>query len=301
MIGVGWAIGAQGTLHYQVGEWRPALERLERAVEIIREHGIGMTWERDTSQLFALYALFWLGDLEALARRTLALLRDAEERGDRYLATALRIGMTNLAWLIGDQATLAEQHINDAMGQWSRLGFHLQHHLDLYARTLFDLYTGQAPRAYARVLEAWPALEGSLLLRVHVTRCEALDSRARAALAAAFATKDPLRAKARADARRLAGRLCAEKAPFATALGSLVQSGVHLLDEEPTQASACAARAEAAASAAAMALHVQLARRLRGIASGQQALVDESDAWMRQRGVVRPDRLAAVFAPGSVR
>ncbi len=298
-ISVGWAIGAQGTVHYQLGEWRLALDRLERAVEVIREHGVGMTWERDTTQLFALYALFWLGDLEALARRTPELLRDAEERGDRYLATTLRIGMTNLAWLIGDRPELAERHISDAMGQWSRLGFHLQHHLDLYARTMLDLYTGQGPRAWGRILELWPALESSLLLRVHVTRCEALDSRARAALATALASEGDLRAKARADALRLGKRLLGERAAWSSALGSLVEAGVHALDGEASEAAAAAIRAEEAATQAQMALHVQLARRLRGVVSDERALVGESDAWMRSRGVVRPERLAAVFTPAS--
>ena len=59
-------------------------------------------------------------------------------------------------------------------------------------------------------------------------------------------------------------------------------------------------RAEVDLAAADMPLHAMMARRRRGELLGDAgiAIVHEADAWCAARGIRRPDRFAAMLAPG---
>src|SRR5438045_6298984 len=102
-----------------------------------------------------------LGRLRELASRQPAALRLAIERGDLYAATNLRIGYPNLAFLVSDDPSRARREATDAMRQWSKGGFHLEHYYELLALTNADLYEGDAKWAHERVVERWPALRRS--------------------------------------------------------------------------------------------------------------------------------------------
>ena len=150
-----------------------------------------------------------------------------------------------------------------------------------------ELYAGDGAAAFRRVSEKWRAIERSGLLRVELNRILALDLRARAAIAGAFAAQGHegrrLLRLAAADARALArigtwGRglshLLRGQIAIATddpkAVGFL-KSAVALLDEHEMPLHAAAARATLAAvlgdrKALAVA-HAPIIRQVRNVGS----------------------------------
>src|SRR5207244_3023350 len=95
-----------------------------QADEMLRTRCKGALWESDTCNLFALNSIANLGDLRALATLAPARLRDAEQRGDLYGATNIRVGWPNLLWLLRHDPTGAREDVTDAMSHWSWRGFH---------------------------------------------------------------------------------------------------------------------------------------------------------------------------------
>jgi hypothetical protein len=205
-----------------------------------------------------------------------------------------------LAWLAHDEVDVAAGEVDEARRQWSQHGFHIQHHYLLLAQSMIDLYRGEAARAYERVLERWPALEASLLLRtVQHSLGAAVWMRARCALAA-FAQPG---GKLAGDPRLLAAadrdglRLEQERIPWMVALGRLVRAGVAACRREPAAAQLfedAAARLDAAD----MRLIAQAARRRLGELTGARELVEACDQAMKQQTVVNPARMTRVWVPG---
>src|SRR5439155_7871087 len=102
---IGRLLGTRGAAAYLQGRFREGLELSEQALLIFREQCTGMTWEVDTSTTFIVFCLAYLGEIAQLVRRVPAAMREAQERGDLYLATNLRLGYPNLVWLAkGDVA-----------------------------------------------------------------------------------------------------------------------------------------------------------------------------------------------------
>ena len=79
------------------------------------------------ANVFAVYALAYLGDLREVKARTALLLADAERRGDRYTAVNLRASHPIAAWLAADDVEGARRHIRESMTQWSKTRFLVQH------------------------------------------------------------------------------------------------------------------------------------------------------------------------------
>jgi hypothetical protein len=113
---------------------------------------------------------------------------------------------------------------------------------------------------------------------------------------------------ASADARALtaaeedARRIERERTPWGNALAGLVRAGIASARGDRDGALGLAAGAERDLSAADMALHAAVARRRRGeILGGAQgaALVAAADAWMSERRVRSPERIARMLAPGA--
>jgi hypothetical protein len=296
----GWVAGSRGLSHYQVGEWRQSLEALGEANAIMRDHGTGLTWELDTQHFFTLQNLFYLGRFAELAARVPLFIRDAEDRGDRFAGTMLRIGAPNAAWLVVGDLARARAERAAAMPAWSRSGFHLQHLLGLYADAQAALYAGEPEDSWRALGEAWQPLERSLLLRVQVTRVEAVHVRARLALARGRADAKARPAMARAaltDARRLAS----EGVGYGDSLAALVAAGAAALEGHDERAGFALEHAEAGFEAAHMVMFAAASRRARGRLLGGAAgaaLVGAAEAAMRAEGVADPARVSAMLAPG---
>src|SRR5262249_57288159 len=67
---LGLARGVRGLALHQAGKWAQSVDLLDEADAIFRERCAGVPWERASVRAFALWDLWFLGDLREFARRT---------------------------------------------------------------------------------------------------------------------------------------------------------------------------------------------------------------------------------------
>jgi eukaryotic-like serine/threonine-protein kinase len=213
------------------GRFAEAKSHLERADSLLRERCAGAWWELDSCKQFWLESCFYLGELTSFPEAVSTGLKEAEERGLLYAQANLRTGLPNAGWLIRDEPERAVEASANALKQWSRRGFHVQHWYQLVSDTQAELYLGHGKAAHARVEAGWPGLRRSHLRRISHTQIIATHLRARAALAAARETQD--RGPLLELARKLARRLEREKALWASALAGLIRTSADNLAGQP--------------------------------------------------------------------
>lgn len=207
---IGMVEASIGLGHLLLGRFRLAHDHLEAGLRLMRDHGVDARWEIDIAEHYYLASLFYLGELRELARWTPVLLREAEERGDVYAQHGLRAWRSNLAWLILGKPADARAHllgVANERGDTGDVQLHDYYHLGSSAA--LDLYLGDGEGALARVERAWPALEGSLLLRVQSVAVESWFLRDRDRGGAGGVEPGPGRARGRrrrARRRRARGR-----------------------------------------------------------------------------------------------
>ena len=282
------------------GRFREALPLLHEGEHLLRSKCLNTAWEIGSTLTFQLWSLWWLGDFRALSDRIPAVLREAEERGDRYLATNLGSGYPNAAWLVAGDPDAAAARAASAIGAWSRGGAHVQHFHDVVARVHIDLYRGDGAAAHRHIAAGWSALDESMSLRiqvVHVT-CEYL--RGASAIAAAQDAIDP--APLLGVATRSARKLDAERVAWAAPLAAILRAAARAREgERGTAVTSLLEEAARGAAACGMEGYAAAARRALGLARGGEdgaAMVAEAEADLAARGVKEPARLANMLAPG---
>ena len=294
---------SSATAAYLEGDAGRALQIFDRAEKILRNHCTGVVWELDTLLIYKFRLQVFLGQLESLSRQVPAALKDIMERGDLYAESGLR---SNVLWLLRLAAGHPQEGLEEirlASERWSQEGFHLNHYLHLVGRVEIALYLADSV-AWTEIETTWPALVRSQLLRIQVTRTEALHLRCRAAMAggqilgASSARGRKLFREARRTLRRLEKQTHPWSKPFARLVHAGLASNVGRKEEAVHHLAAAAARFDSLK----MALYAAASRRRRGqllgTADGAQ-LIDDSDRWMRSQGIEEPARFADVLAPGS--
>ncbi|WP_437731904.1 ATP-binding protein [Sorangium sp. So ce1335] len=283
---------------FTAGRWRAASAWYEKADDLLRDRCAGVAWELVTTQLMTSWVRYYRGQIDALARAMPAVLRAAEQRGDRY---AVAIFSAQAAWvaLAADDVAGARGAIAGALSRWTTSGFHLEHFVGLLGETYVDRYAGRAGAAMRRLTASWPALEGSMLLMMQNSRVMAHVERASTALAAAesAAEPEPLIEAALRDAAALAREKTAWSDPFVP----LIRAGAAALRGDRDAAIAQLEASAAGFDAADMPLYAAAARRQAGELLGgekglQRLLV--ADAVMARERIKSPARWAAMLAPG---
>ncbi|HZF48566.1 MAG TPA: AAA family ATPase [Polyangiaceae bacterium] len=297
---LGWAAAAAGVAGCLEGRWRSGHTYCERAESTFRDHCTGVYWEVGTMQWFSMWSQSYLGQLGELSRRVPARLREAAGRGDLYAAIGHSTGLANLVWLAADDVREARERSSEAMRQWSQRRFHVEHWWAMLGDRQIDLYVGDAEAAYKAVHAQWGALSGSLLLMVQLTKLEALQLRARAALMLAEgrpSDRESLCREAARDARSIEG----EAMPWSDPLTALLRAGIAFTRGDADRALSELEQAEAGLVAADMGLYAAAARYRRGKLLGGdegRALEDAARSWMAGQGVVNVERMVALHAPG---
>jgi hypothetical protein len=299
-VGLAGLVG--GMAAFLEGKWKEARQRLERAEAVLRERCIGVTWELATARLMWCVSLFCLGDLGELCQQLPALVKNAEERGDLYEATDLRIRISHAAFLAEDLPDKAWQEVTQAIRRWSTRPYLVQHWWSLIAQLEIALYSRQAMAAWKLVTEQWPALRRSLLLRVQYVSIESFHHRACAALALAEESGVHLSERHRLleEADHAARKIESQKMPWGNPLAHSIHAAVAASRGNDDRALALLHSAEAGFAAAHMALFTAATRRRRGeLIGGEEgrALVQAADSSMETQNIRNPERMAATLLP----
>ena len=292
---------ACGSVEYLTGRWKVASASLTRAERLMVEHCTGVTWELDSTRLFAMWSQYQLGELKAMTTRFDPLLKDAAERDDLFVSTALRGLYAHLVYLAKDDADVAAAHTREAIEQWRYGGFQMPQLWHLWSSAEIDLYRQRGTAAWQRVEQTWSSLDRSLLMRAQVMSVYMLDLRARAALAAAGETVDArTSALCLQTAIRSARKLEQLRTGWADGLASLIRAGVQYRHGHHEDTVAALRGAEESLLAADMRLLAAVAQRKRGelIGGAEGAhLRDAGEEWMLTQDIRKPAAFARIFVP----
>jgi eukaryotic-like serine/threonine-protein kinase len=294
---------AKGVGAFFQGDWIGAREHLQRAEPMLRECPTSIAWELDTTYFYHLLALFYLGEIDEVVRRLPGFLREARERDDLTAATNLRTRVGYVIHLAADRPEAAREEVQHGMQTWGRAAFQAQHSWEMYVVGEIHLYSGRGVEAWQWVTGKWPQLRRSLLLRIQAVRIESQYMLGRAALAASLDGRWSA-PECRRLIKRAAGcarRLRRERARWAVPLAALLEAGVATTRGDAARAARDLERAEHGFDGVNMALHAAVARRRRGEILGGEpgvALADAANSWMKARGIVRPDGIVDMLAPG---
>jgi len=288
----GAAATSLGPVYVVTGEWAKALERADHGVRLLTDRCRGVSFECAIGRMAALRALEELGRMSEVRVRAEEMLAGARATGDRYAEVTASLNAA-FALLANDDPSGARSLVRQALGQWTREAFHIQHLYAVRIEAYCDLYEGRPEAARARVLAAWPALEASFLLRIPVSRVDALLLRARSALA--LAVNDPaFLPSCQTDATRLGGESRADAAGHAL----IIRAAIAALQQDRVNAMQLAERAAETYRRADMALHALCAERRWIEFAGATGDVAEIDRRITACGVTNPQRWVEIYAPG---
>ena len=294
---LGTIAATTGLVEYVFGNYELARGHLERANQYFLAC-VGVAWELSVIRLFSAICLYYEGKLDELARRLPPILAEAEDRGDLFAATSIRVATQHVVLIAAGRPDEARDNVERAMARWSQTGFQMQHRYALLTQVEIDLSQGRHREAHARIEAAWPAIEGSMLLRIRQQRIDTFSARGRAAVAAATG---PHARPRLAAATQHAQRIIREAMPWAVAQGQLITAAVAARSGRRDDAIRDLRLAGAGFTASGMALHAAVARhRLGGLVGGDagRALIARADDWMDQAGVSAAPAILEMLAPG---
>ncbi len=179
-------------------------------------------------------------------------------------------------------------------------GFHVQHEGQQLAQVQIHLYDGDGAAAYRRVREVWTAYRRSAIFTVQMARVDGLHERAPRSPPPRWPVPGERRALL-ADARRCARRIARTRTPWGLPLAAMSRAAAARLEGDDGAAVTLLERATARLDAADMTLYAAVARlRIGQLVGGDAgaALVADATQWMASQGIVRPERVAALLAPG---
>ena len=294
---IGLAVWARGVKAYLSGDWQKAADLCERASEVLRDRCTGVTWELTIANRYRLSSLMHMGQIAEVSRRVPALLSAALEQGNLFGAMDLRTRL-NLIWLAADDPDKARAEVIEALKSWPHEGFHLQHYVSLHAMAQIELYTGDVAVAWKHVEGQWPDMENSLLLRIPAVRVEALQLRARAALASSGGGRDAAKLRL---AEKMAKTIEKVEMSWSEPFAILIRATIAQQRGETASALALLSEAIQSFEKAQMHLHAAAARRRLGEKlrdeRGSQ-LVAQANAWMSGQKIKNPEAMTRMLAPG---
>jgi eukaryotic-like serine/threonine-protein kinase len=292
----GWITLMRGSSSFLCGRWTDAYEGCTEAEQTFRDSCSGVTWEVANAQLFGLWACYHLGKLKELSNRLPRLLRAAQSRGDLYLHTGLRIGRTNIAWLVADDPDRARRELDEAMDKWPHTDIHIQHYYAMVAAAHIDLYRGRGSRALATVQELWPKLRSAFIFRIQISHVEGLHLLGRCALGAMdeYGTTPALMK----IVKRSSAALRRRRTEWGDALALLLDAAVATREDRFADATVLLERAEQKLSSLSMNAWAAMARLRRGELLRDDELVAAAQQVVAAEGVRSQKRFANLMAPG---
>jgi eukaryotic-like serine/threonine-protein kinase len=284
-----------------VGSFRTSWESGRIAEEIYRERCTGVAWEILFSKFVAQRALFYLGGLRELSQNLPALLREARERDDRLAVATFGIRNSYVTHLARDDPETARENLQRMIGGLPGKAFTNPSYWAMIAGGEIALFDRRTDEARQTLFDQWSGFERSRLDRLPFYRIEALQLRARLALASAEQSRGDSRENGLRNAARDARLVERERTPWGLALARLVRAGIAATRSQTHEAVRLLVQTEEELEGLDMALYAAAARRRRGqLLGGDEGavLIAEADAWMAGQDVKNPARMADMLAPG---
>ncbi|KAF0247348.1 MAG: ATPase/protein kinase family protein, partial [bacterium] len=297
------AILELGFSAYMEGNWTRAYEEFNRGELILREQCTNVTWELDTKHYFYMRTLLFLGRITELLEQRSKLLKEAQERGDLFVTTNLRI-WSHMIFLASDNPEGAKKDVSEAIAGWSSKSFDLQHYWGLYTLSEIDFYCNDFEGAWHRLEETWPKLNNSFFLLTQIIAIESLHLRARTCLGLA-AKLQPTQhqeeiTRLLSMAERDAKKIEQEKMPWGNALASLIRAGIAIARNQIEIANKWLIEAEVGFENTKMELYLMATRYRRGqLTKGEQGqiMLQASKDWGLAQKMKEPEKIFNMLIP----
>ena len=292
---------SEGIAEFTMGRWQSARDRLVQASDALQSGCRGVAWELDTAHTFELWARVYMGDFAAMTARTGRLIKEAEERGDRYAVTNFASFMVPHEHLVAGDTAAAAAAVDHALQLWDLDGYHLQHMTALMMRVYIDLYRGDGQAALDRLAARRGWVRAGFFTTIQVLRIVMLSLEGRAALTAAATSRD--RSRLRAVIARAAGRIENERVSWAQPMARVLRAGLAALDGRNDAAVALLEQAASEFDDVPMDGYAAAARwraaRLLGRDGRAGALAEAGGAWFKRESVADPERMTAMLISGA--
>lgn len=293
---------AVGIGEFMKGRWAESVRVLDDATATFSKSCRGVHWELGTARLFALYAMYWNGELAEHRRRSTELHAAAVSHGDFY--AELSLGTYDLPFdrLVSDEPDEVAHLLNTYVGRLQLGRYSLQDMFAWMQRINLALYLGNASEAWRLITTGWKELQRSLLLMGEHIRMASWELRARAAIACVAQRIDTDRS--RAEARRAIHKIEREHLARFAALPPVFRAGLAAADGDTASAAQLLHEGIGLADQTAMGIFLHPARwQLGHLLGGNEGaeLVTNTERWMQSEGVRNPARFSAMIAPGFCR
>jgi hypothetical protein len=290
---------AKGFTALFFGEFPIAAEYIKRAEKMFVETCTGVTFYINNINAFLGYCLCHLGTWQELQQRWDACIKDAQEREDLYSLTMQRtFPQGTYRWLAVDRVDQAREQLSQGLTEWPWQDFDVLRFGAIYEASI-EIYDGNYRQAFHIAQDISRRLFSSSYRLNQPLRVLDRFYLAHAALAYASVSPDrkPLLKIARQQANALAKENHSMAEPFVPYIkGTLT----YLNGDEDSAVKLLAEAAQAFANAQFKLYAAATNRHLGRLLGGDEgrALIEKADETMREEGVVKPDRIAAMLAPG---
>lgn len=287
---LGGALIAKGSTLFFSGEFAAASD-VFRAADEHMGHVVGSWWERNTVRFFLCLANLNMGNFSAFVPTVKQALELAERRNDAYVKYLYQCHPNVWCAMHGDSIDQAEKILDGVLDGWPD-GTHYQaHYTVMVSKVMCRLYRGDGEGAGTLIDESMPMLRALMVPRLPFVMGEVNKLAARAAIL-------------RGDWRR-AYKLAKKQDSIGIAvshgMSAALRAPIALHDGKNDEARALLERSiECYETCGAAHLVAAAKYRLGGLIAGDAgaALRAEALGWMRDQGVVAPEKLIDFATPG---
>ena len=290
---------ATGIGEFMKGNWGESIRVLDQASATFSKSCRGVHWELGTARLFALYAMYWNGQLTEHRRRTTELHAAAVSHGDFYAELSLGTYDIPFDRMVADETDEAARVLDSYAGRLQLGRYSLQDMFVWMQRVNLKLYLGQAKEAWQMVQAGWKELQRSLLLMGEHIRMASWEMRARTAICCVEQGIDISRS--RREARRAIHKIEREKLRRFSPLPVMYRAGLAAADGDTSLGARLLRDSIELADQTALGLFLHTGRwqlgRLLGGDEGVELLA-KAESWMHSEGVGNPERFSGLLVPG---
>jgi hypothetical protein len=293
-----WTMMMRGATSWFHGKWADAWANCHAAYKIYNDECRAVTWEMSVCDVFGLSALTYLGDIAELVKQLPAVHRAVRERGDLYATSNLAF-FESYALLAHDRPDDAVRIAEDAIRPFPRSKLLSIHYGIDYALSQGKLYRGDIEAAWHLMATAYPDWKAMGNATLQGVRVEVHYLRARIALAV-IEQKGPARHDAERVLEDAHRHLAKDALPAARPLAEATRAAQAHLAGRRRMAIAGLHEAARGFDEQRMSLHSAACRHQlsRLGAPGYAGASKDAEGYLREQGVVRPERLLWLTLPG---